>query len=66
MTARPASTRVADFGFNPKGIGGSQTRRIRAIKGRFGPAGKARQLTDEERRAVEDRLRRAGQLGTVP
>jgi hypothetical protein len=62
MKARPASTRIADLGFNSKGIGGSQTRRIRATKGRFGPAGKARQLTDEERRAIEAELRRAGQI----
>jgi hypothetical protein len=66
MTARPASTRLFDLGSNPKGVTGSQSRRIRATKGKFGPASKARQLTDEERRSVEDQLRRAGQLGTVP
>jgi hypothetical protein len=62
MKAHPASTRIADLGFNPKGIGGSQTRRIRAIKGRFGPAGKARQLSEAEKRSIADQMRRAGQL----
>jgi hypothetical protein len=62
MTARPASTRVADLGFSPKGVAGSQSRRIRATKGRFGPAGKARQLSEAEKRSIEDQMRRAGQL----
>jgi hypothetical protein len=64
MTARPASTRLFDLGSNPKGVTGSQSRRIRATKGKFGPAGKARQLTDEERRAVEEQMRSAGRLGS--
>jgi hypothetical protein len=63
---KTASTRVASLAYNPKGIGSSQSRRTRAVRGRFGPAGKARVLTDEERLAIEARLRRAGQLGTVP
>jgi hypothetical protein len=62
MKAKPASTRRADLFFNPKGIGGSQTRRIRAVKGRFGPAGRARQLTADEKATVAEEMGRRGQL----
>jgi hypothetical protein len=62
MKTRVASTRVADLAYNPKGIGGSQTRYIQATKGKFGPASKARRLTAEEKAAVEDQMRRDGQL----
>ena len=59
---RASGTRIADLSFNPKGVGGLQTRRLRALKGKFGAAGKARQLNDEDRERVEAQMRRAGQL----
>jgi hypothetical protein len=60
---RASGTRIADLGFNAKGIGGLQTRRLRALRaGKFGAAGKPRRLTIGECTAVESQMRREGRL----
>jgi hypothetical protein len=52
----------------PKPIGparGAINSRAAVLRGqKFGAAGKPRRLSDEEQRAVEDRLRRNGQLSS--
>lgn len=55
--------RIADFGSHLKGLGGLQTTHIRALKGsKIGPANAGRRLTENERKAIEDKMRRQGKL----
>ena len=56
-------TRVEDFGPALKGLGGLQTSVIRALKGStFGPASKGKRLSPEQRKAIEDQMRKDGKL----
>jgi hypothetical protein len=56
-------TRRADFGRELRGLGGP-TVHLKALKGaKLGPASAGRRLTTDERKTVEDQLRRAGVLG---
>jgi hypothetical protein len=53
--------RISSLGFNPRGVSGIQSRRLRALKaGRFGPANRGRRLSDEERLAVAEQMQRDG------
>jgi len=55
--------RVQDFGHELRGLGGLQTTHIRALKGStFGAANAGRKLSDAERQAIEDQMRRDGKL----
>lgn len=55
--------RLADFGPSLSGLGGMQTAAVRALKGAtFGPASPGRSLSDDERRVIEDQMRRDGRL----
>ena len=61
-TFRPY-TRRADFGRDLRGLGGP-TVHLKALKGaKLGPASAGRRLSADERKAVEDQLRRTGVLG---
>jgi hypothetical protein len=65
MTQTNRGARAADIGFNPKGLAGLQSRRLRGLRaGKFGAATKGRRLTADECRAIEDQMRRAGALNS--
>lgn len=54
---------VQDFGRELRGLGGLQTTHIRALKGStFGPASEGRRLNPDERRVIEEQMRREGKL----
>lgn len=56
-------THVADFGPALKGLGGLQTTHIKALRGStFGAANRGRRLSPDERKAIENQLRRDGKL----
>jgi hypothetical protein len=51
----------------PGPVRGPVSTRARVLRGgTYGRANKGRRLSEDERRLVEDQLRRTGQLGTVP
>lgn len=55
--------RLQDFGRELQGLGGLQTSKVRALKGStFGPAGEGRRLSPEERKAIEEQMRKDGKL----
>jgi hypothetical protein len=56
-------TRISDFGSDLRGLGGLQTSHIRALKGStLGPANRGRRLSAEERRRVEEQMKKDGKL----
>lgn len=63
--AKPAKkwTKLADFGAALRGLGGLQTANIKALKGStFGPASEGRVLPADERRRVEEQMRKDGKI----
>lgn len=55
--------RISDFGSDLKGLGGLSTSRIRALRGsKLGPASEGRKLSPEERKRIEEQMRKDGKL----
>jgi hypothetical protein len=55
--------RTSSIWLNPKGVSGSQSRRVQSWgRGKYGAANRGRSLNAAERAAVEDRLRNDGIL----
>jgi hypothetical protein len=59
MTAKHIS-RVSDLGTNR--LAGLQSRKLQRLQGSFGAATRGRRLSDAEKRAVENDLKRSGRL----
>ena len=56
-------TKLSDFGAELKGLGGLQTAHIKALRGStFGAANAGRRLSPDERKRIEEQMRRDGRI----